>query len=781
MLPFQLVHTVEIKNGRLRTFSAVLNFLVLAGCAWELVHFKKYTKSMVNNTNVVLSLPQEDDHSWLKNRTSNTSWHGKSLHIRGTPSHVTVSTRCPRRPAYTPTSTTCHYSSEVAIKTRHDEATLSLGKFSTSFGYRVKSPSFQFRLAEQYSVFPFHVTYVTHLTSTVPSFIGGLNGELRRGCSQLTASTVMLDRDGHIARIFEPGPQIDLSAAEILWAAKPVGGVQWMAEQLQQHRYVNVSGPLFGTPSDFPDWVWFSGAEVGGSIQCFNDWIDVQEIIPSRLGLRIHSKKPVCILRFTLYRPIMAADTHFRKEPGLHHVNYTINLSVKITGSSGTFRAFEYSYILLQVVSMIVLLKIPTAIMRFITLNLLGHLSVIYRRSVVHDLDIREQCGSAAAKLLQSSSSFQQISDIQRRSGSENPGISQDTLHERLSAALLNQKDLADAEVAAFSKFCSECISKMHICGQALPDNGICQAAYEEACLLNEDIDLIGIFKLFDADRRRLPLESFFTPIWLQKVMLALKSHNSMLTTTDAPTEQSRNHQDRLDPLENASPSWQDSCGSEPQSEEKGMLGPQSDVSRYVEKIGRMEDRLGQLEFAVHKLITQRSETNEESNGQHGTSNSTAGQESDALNHGFYFFPSTSCQQALVHHQCMKANHTQSMFQCKLLWLEMAVHDLKQRLWKVEVDAHHPLRKAGMAASSGASCELQHPGVVKQKKQVAEFDQKALLRGNTNHIGACQTQLRLDFFEAFERETTAKQSSTESFSSSECSEFARFWKEELAG
>jgi len=146
--------------------------------------------------------------------------------------------------------------------------------------------------------------------------------------------------------------------------------------------------------------------------------------------------------------------------------------------------------------------------------------------------NVKEQCGAAAAvQLMQSASSFKFLADIQDGDGEGTQVISREMFRTCLSEALRCMGDvLDDNEICQLAAFCFEIIgrppqprrslnsvlsSKSQPSRRSQPPasrGSVCRKEFQQACLLNEDIDLSGMAKLFDADRRQGFLERLFTP-----------------------------------------------------------------------------------------------------------------------------------------------------------------------------------------------------------------------------------------------------------------------------
>lgn len=719
MWSYELVRTTTISNQRLSIVLLILRLIVFSAFILHFVLSRKYTEQLANDTSVALNHPNIHAYRrWFAAVPNKNGSAGFSWNEYGDAISVEYPAIClPDARKNDALNKSCLYGDEVVSLGDYYEARVVLGLVSVSHGEQLRmhgiNSDYEHKIIEQYAAYPFNLTYTIQLRSTVSTFVAGLNNGIRRNNLHLTAFTVVLDREGSIWKKYMPSIDIILTPAEILWTAAPIGGEKWLLNEVS----ASSTDELFGTPEKFPAWVQDQGADIGGFLQCFNDDYDAHDV---QIGDLVHSGSPVCILQFKLYKPRLRLPLPVKKSKGLHTRSNQITFRVRITGSTGVFRAWDFSAILMQAVSMMVLIKLPAIIMRFITLNLLGHLSVIYKRSAVCTFNVTEQCGAMAAKLLQSVSTFQQLANVQADDRNEKPAISWDTLQKSLSMTLqASNSDLDDAEIAELSNFCFKSICATSQ-SQANVNDAILRDDYGKACLFNEAIDLAGIIKLFDANRRRSPLESFFTPAVLRRSLRAsLQVQSALQDLAEVKSRrgsivchgQAHSMGDECEQSDPTPSSWQDVCDTKLQELTEELLAVRHELHAVSVKISLMENENQQLTSA-RELAMARASIN---NGAPCESKFTPSHESQPVNLPLLRETSESMQKGLTDVQ-ESASQMPDMedvktkqageVESKMILLEMSVQDLRKALLNLEMKQASAIQEAVSTAFSRAWLEF---------------------------------------------------------------------------
>lgn len=392
---------------------------------------------------------------------------------------------------------------------RFDEVVLRIG------GSRMTAPPMEYQLeAVRIDAFPIVINHTTTLAASIPGFWAGLNDGIRPVVTQETTTTVVLDREGFVWKLFEPSNAVMMSTAEIAWLAKPLGGELALHRQLQANQDLppEAKKNCFGTPGMFPLWIFFSGADMGAQISCYNNNYDLPPAVRRYQGVNARFDRPVCVLSFELYQPRLIGSMNSTVRSDFWFLQQQYGVRLKSVGSSGQFRAFHPGSMVMRVVAMLVLLRIPGGVVEFIALYCLGQLSVIYSKATIHNCHIKEQCGAAAVRVLQHASNFLQLADVRVSDEESSLAISSEKLHEHLSMAFRCTDILDQKEVAGLASFICKVLtqhtSSTHLIGME---------SYQKVCLLNQDIDFFDLAMLFDSERRKCPGELFFAPPLLRK------------------------------------------------------------------------------------------------------------------------------------------------------------------------------------------------------------------------------------------------------------------------
>jgi len=505
----QFARITLIENKRLDCIFLTLWMSVFIFCVWDFVSKQRYTTPIATNT-----IPQV---------TSNMSGHfAQNSSINpwcesgkvGNDSLHCLSFCASNDPFKYPANLKCLFPTELVSVKGFDEGVLTVGYLTRTFGFAVPGHLTYNWQAMRIASLRLIFLYTTTLTARIPRFVAGLNDAIQPTTTERTASTVVLDRRGLVWKQFEPGATVELTIAEIFWLADFAENdvLRQVQARTKGRPLPFTRKDLLGTPSDLPQWIFFTGADAGAQISCYNTDYDLQAAVAGGHSLGANFNRPVCVLRFRLYRPeflasVLAEKTHGRFMERKQHA-----FRLKVSGSSGQFRAWDFSAILTQLVSMLVLLRFPSLVIRFVALYLLGQLSVVYRRAIVHTCDLTEQCGTMAVHLLQSASTFAQLADVHGSDDEDTLAISRQRLHERLSSALCCMTTLDDNEVARLAAFIFKALNQSSSSISPIGRN-----QYQAAYLANEDIDFVSMAKLFDADRRKFPAEVLFTPSSLRQ------------------------------------------------------------------------------------------------------------------------------------------------------------------------------------------------------------------------------------------------------------------------
>jgi len=594
----------SIDNKRLDCVFLTLWMNVFIFCMVDFISSQKYTTTIATNT-----IPQLAGNmsGYFAQNSSIDPWC-QSEKIGNDSLHC-LSFCTSSDPFKYPGNLKCRFPAELASVKGFDEGVLTTGYLRRTFGFAVPGRLTYDWEAMRIASLRLNFQYTTTLTARIPQVLAGLNDAIQPATTDKTASTVVLDRRGLVWKQFEPGVTVELTIAEIVWLADFAENdvLRQIQARTRGRPLPFTRKDLFGTPSNLPHWTFFTGADVGAQISCYNTDYDLQAVVVSGHSLGARFNKPVCVLRIRLYRPEFLASVRAEKNHGRFMEEKQHALRLKVSGSSGQFRAWDFSAILTQLVSMLVLLRLPSQVIRFIALNLLGQLSVVYRRATVHTCRLTEQCGTMAVHLLQSASTFVQLADVQGSHDEDTLAISKEKLHERLSSAFCCMSTLDDKEVAHLTAFIFKALtqspSSTSTIFNALTQSSSSTSAigrnqYQAAYLANEDIDFVSMAKLFDADREKSPGEMLFTPSSLRQEQqrgLQDKMPDGDVKTGDNTGNTSEVDSERNSSCKKDCQPWQADCDDIVQ-----ML--REEMQHVLGEVGKVSSKLELLEAHIERL-----------------------------------------------------------------------------------------------------------------------------------------------------------------------------------
>lgn len=205
----------------------------------------------------------------------------------------------------------------------------------------------------------------------------------------------------------------------------------------------------------------------------------------------------------------------------------------------GMFKVIDINNIYLNIVSFMVLMGLPKALILFFTITFLGHFSKIYKGVIEEEFSIVEQVGGMATRLMSNSATFVDL----EASGSDGggSGITKGRMRERLRESLKHRGGRLDRdEVESFVNFCFRAVSSNNIGKKRIrPSKSFLLGAlgasetdgddvhkdhididcFSKACASLDKIRFEAVVKLFDRDRRVRFLESVFMPPYMRKYL----------------------------------------------------------------------------------------------------------------------------------------------------------------------------------------------------------------------------------------------------------------------
>jgi len=387
--------------------------------------------------------------------------------------------------------------------------------------------------------------YLYGVTEQPESFFGW-NAARLSGTNKNTR-TIVLDRDGRPAETFEAGQIINMKFPRILHLAN-FGNVDPLAsfdDHEATHFHPHLIKGLFpkgdmnsGSATEFPTWVWGTGATVGASVNCFTDDYDLKKAssVDYDWNLGASGASPICLLHFYIIHPESKTMDTSDLDLGVRREVNGLRLICRV-GTSG-HRFWSLNALVLFFTSVTVFLSLPPKVIRLITLNCLGHLSHVYRSALVQELSIQDEVCRAVMQLVMSMASFSSIVDSDGE-------LSRQRVQELVHAAVGDRSaDTDEDELASLSEFAYSHVLKVTqktrgqgvrlrrsrieafdfknslTLGDSATDNDDQASLSKDSyCITtgHEFFTVDAVLKLFDADRKRGPGEVLFTPAFLRK------------------------------------------------------------------------------------------------------------------------------------------------------------------------------------------------------------------------------------------------------------------------
>jgi len=333
----------------------------------------------------------------------------------------------------------------------------------------------------------------------------------RSAASNENIFTVILDSNGKVWRELKPSTSVKLTIPEIFFLSgepnildehQPSAGPN--AKPGAQH----VDGPI----------ARLTGLEVVIDIECRrllfwrseSDW-----------------DGPVCHMTVRRGRQLWSSaeqyDTFAMNGGTRHRLYHGVRVRCR---SHGVVEFIDFNSIFLNLVSIIVLMRIPKTIILVFACTFLGHVSKIYKDVIVEKFNLADEIGGITTRLMASGVSFVGLTD------GAGKGISVHRVRERLRAALKHRRGTLDEdEVDHLVAFCFNSVKRHHSLTEGPlsksflfevmgrdeePESEDLKAInvddYNVACCSSERICLEDIVVLFDRHRSIKYLERVFMP-----------------------------------------------------------------------------------------------------------------------------------------------------------------------------------------------------------------------------------------------------------------------------
>jgi len=167
----------------------------------------------------------------------------------------------------------------------------------------------------------------------------------------------------------------------------------------------------------------------------------------------------------------------------------------------GSFAKFDIQALITLIVNSLVIFALPSAIVQFVALNLLGTLSEVYKRAQAQTLSIVKQFSGLTARMLAGVAAFETVSG-------EKDHVDYSTIKDRLRAAF--NKPLTDGTLdeAEFKELCDNVLRDL----DSGDTDNVTLDEFMQAYASEECVEPKHMVKFFDANRSRSPLEILFNP-----------------------------------------------------------------------------------------------------------------------------------------------------------------------------------------------------------------------------------------------------------------------------
>jgi len=308
--------------------------------------------------------------------------------------------------------------------------------------------------------YSFNFSY-TYTLESGPPFFFGLNRNMcvntnTCGGTNRNSKTVLLDQWGLPLKVFEPGEELLVPSPQLLQIAR--------GEKVFGNAFGPNQGKLFprypGSESQYPSWVWHTGATVHAVVSCFSDDYDIRMVA----GKAVHKQhdssvwrfgasleQPVCLLSMEMVKP-QAFELGVAEQRSGLTVRFDSSF-VRVRGKAGRgfFRIQDANQLLMFITSAMVLIEVPRRFLRVIVLSCLGRLSKVYKKIIDSDFNIPYMCARSVAQMVSQSVCFTNLVDS---CGNQALGcMTKEQLQERVYAVVKSNPDLDENEIGTLTDF----------------------------------------------------------------------------------------------------------------------------------------------------------------------------------------------------------------------------------------------------------------------------------------------------------------------------------------
>lgn len=346
---------------------------------------------------------------------------------------------------------------------------------------------------------PVTFSYSFQMSRSAPYFFGTDPGIADRKTGA-DAYTVAVTSEEKVLMVFTPGERVIIPPPSIVALA----GVPWDAA------------------------VMLAGGEFYAVVNCYTDGFD----LPTALDWSGHStlepstEIPVCLLTVNQLR----AASGYKMADTLSDMAQAASQIRVDTGRGDSFhRLPSLSAIVLNLISLVVLLKFPTILTIVFATNCLGSLSNVYKRAHQETMDISTRVAQLALRLLSDTTILGQLVDP------KTTGVSKAKLTEQL-CIILEKVAPSEHEILAedLSEHIFKTLRKMPPGHKNLEEEVAHGSHLANLMSIGQTVNIQDLCAYFDTSRRRSWLEWFTLPYSQRKLLRERRKLAKQLASLEA-------------------------------------------------------------------------------------------------------------------------------------------------------------------------------------------------------------------------------------------------------
>eukprot|EP00931_Biecheleriopsis_adriatica_P044301 TRINITY_DN25333_c0_g2_i1.p1 TRINITY_DN25333_c0_g2~~TRINITY_DN25333_c0_g2_i1.p1 ORF type:complete len:799 (-),score=109.37 TRINITY_DN25333_c0_g2_i1:213-2570(-) len=306
-----------------------------------------------------------------------------------------------------------------------------------------------------------------------------------------TATSVLLDKDGKIYKIYINSQHISLPISEIF------GSLTHLSME--------------------------KGAQLFAVASCYNDDFDVSRRLPLAEMFKLTEKLiiassaiPTCIVSLDAGVDELRQSLEGFTDKGnqLEYIEHD-SITIEARAGSGTKRVMELTASFNFLTSMLVLMIVPKMLLTFVLKRCLGTLSKVYKKALFEPFSVTKRSVGAAITFMSQGAIFDTLVDSH-----DDYTISREALVHRLTQVFHSNARhyLPTSEIKVFSEWVIQRLHTLAGKDKTAGDN----VTLEEFCTAvshAEPLDFHTVTRLFNPKRKAGFLERLFTPASLRKML----------------------------------------------------------------------------------------------------------------------------------------------------------------------------------------------------------------------------------------------------------------------